>query len=299
MPPRCSRPTSTSICPRARSPFARPTPATRRACWWSERRAGSWTPRCRPAFPAAPRRRPGVQRYPGDPCPAHGRAPARARRARRSTSPCSSRWTRRVGPPSPAPPSACAPGDRVRFPGLEAVVERRDEGEVDLAFDVSGEALEAAITAPASCRCRPTSPPVARRTRGTRRTIRPSTPGRARRWPRPPPACISRRAALARWRRAGVSLHFVTLHVGAGTFLPVKAERLADHRMHAEWGEVTPKWRARWTGVRARAGGSSAWAPPACACSKARRARTAAARPFAARPTSSSRPVIDSKRPTD
>jgi len=30
----------------------------------------------------------------------------------------------------------------------------------------------------------------------------------------------------------------VTLHVGAGTFLPVEAETLAEHLMHAEWGEV-------------------------------------------------------------
>lgn len=36
----------------------------------------------------------------------------------------------------------------------------------------------------------------------------------------------------------GVSRHFVTLHVGAGTFLPVKAEDTRDHRMHAEWGSV-------------------------------------------------------------
>jgi S-adenosylmethionine:tRNA ribosyltransferase-isomerase len=36
----------------------------------------------------------------------------------------------------------------------------------------------------------------------------------------------------------GVGRVHVTLHVGAGTFLPVKAERVADHRMHAEWGEI-------------------------------------------------------------
>ncbi len=37
----------------------------------------------------------------------------------------------------------------------------------------------------------------------------------------------------------GVRRAFVTLHVGAGTFLPVKADRIEDHRMHAEWGEVS------------------------------------------------------------
>lgn len=38
----------------------------------------------------------------------------------------------------------------------------------------------------------------------------------------------------------GVQSHFVTLHVGAGTFLPFKGEDTAGHKMHAEWGEVSP-----------------------------------------------------------
>jgi len=37
----------------------------------------------------------------------------------------------------------------------------------------------------------------------------------------------------------GIEQSFVTLHVGAGTFLPVTAERIADHRMHAEWGQIS------------------------------------------------------------
>jgi S-adenosylmethionine:tRNA ribosyltransferase-isomerase len=37
----------------------------------------------------------------------------------------------------------------------------------------------------------------------------------------------------------GIARHFVTLHVGAGTFLPVKAEDTTGHRMHAEWGSVS------------------------------------------------------------
>ncbi|MFM2349444.1 MAG: hypothetical protein RIR04_410 [Pseudomonadota bacterium] len=39
----------------------------------------------------------------------------------------------------------------------------------------------------------------------------------------------------------GVSFTEVTLHVGAGTFLPVKVEDVTTHKMHAEWGEVTPQ----------------------------------------------------------
>ena len=43
-------------------------------------------------------------------------------------------------------------------------------------------------------------------------------------------------AALA---EKGIGLHRVTLHVGAGTFLPVKADDTSGHRMHAEWGEIS------------------------------------------------------------
>lgn len=39
-------------------------------------------------------------------------------------------------------------------------------------------------------------------------------------------------------RNTGVRFVTVTLHVGAGTFLPVKVDRIADHRMHSEWGRI-------------------------------------------------------------
>jgi S-adenosylmethionine:tRNA ribosyltransferase-isomerase len=42
-------------------------------------------------------------------------------------------------------------------------------------------------------------------------------------------------ALLARLREKGVRLAFITLHVGAGTFQPVRTENLAEHRMHSEW----------------------------------------------------------------
>ena len=46
-------------------------------------------------------------------------------------------------------------------------------------------------------------------------------------------------AVLAALRERGVETAKVTLHVGAGTFQPVRAERLEDHRMHSEWYEVS------------------------------------------------------------
>jgi S-adenosylmethionine:tRNA ribosyltransferase-isomerase len=59
---------------------------------------------------------------------------------------------------------------------------------------------------------------------------------------------------MKRLQDAGISQEFVTLHVGAGTFLPVKAEDTADHRMHAEWGEVTAATVERLKAARARGG---------------------------------------------
>lgn len=52
----------------------------------------------------------------------------------------------------------------------------------------------------------------------------------------------------------GVSRQTVTLHVGAGTFLPVKAEDVAQHRMHAEWCEITPATAEVLNATRARGG---------------------------------------------
>ena len=52
----------------------------------------------------------------------------------------------------------------------------------------------------------------------------------------------------------GIGRHFVTLHVGAGTFLPVKAEDTDAHKMHAEWGEVSAETAAALNAVRATGG---------------------------------------------
>ena len=60
-------------------------------------------------------------------------------------------------------------------------------------------------------------------------------------------------ATLAAIARAGIAHETLTLHVGAGTFLPVKAQDTADHRMHAEWGRIDADTADRLN--RARAAG--------------------------------------------
>jgi S-adenosylmethionine:tRNA ribosyltransferase-isomerase len=59
---------------------------------------------------------------------------------------------------------------------------------------------------------------------------------------------------IERIRRREIGTHFVTLHVGAGTFLPVKSEDTADHRMHAEWGTVSEQAAMALNETRARGG---------------------------------------------
>ena len=53
---------------------------------------------------------------------------------------------------------------------------------------------------------------------------------------------------------AGVGHELLTLHVGAGTFLPVKVEDTASHAMHAEWGRIEAATAARLNAVRAAGG---------------------------------------------
>ncbi len=62
------------------------------------------------------------------------------------------------------------------------------------------------------------------------------------------------RELIAALDTAGVMHETLTLHVGAGTFLPVKAEDTADHRMHAEWGRIDAATADRLNTVRASGG---------------------------------------------
>ena len=52
-------------------------------------------------------------------------------------------------------------------------------------------------------------------------------------------------ALIDRLKAKGIEICRVTLHVGAGTFLPVKAEDTRDHKMHAEWGEISAETAQR------------------------------------------------------
>lgn len=61
-------------------------------------------------------------------------------------------------------------------------------------------------------------------------------------------------ALLQALQQRGIAHSFVTLHVGAGTFLPVKTERLDEHRMHSEWYQVPEATQQAIAACRARGG---------------------------------------------
>ena len=135
-----------------------------------------------------------------------------------------------------------APGDVIAFDGLSAEVTGKAEGGVvTLRFDLEGAALDAAIERVGSM---PLPPYIAGRRAPDEtdlqdyQTIFAERAGSVA----APTASLHFDAALmAALAARGVRQTRLTLHVGAGTFLPVKADAVADHRMHAEWGEIGPE----------------------------------------------------------
>jgi S-adenosylmethionine:tRNA ribosyltransferase-isomerase len=157
-----------------------------------------------------------------------------------------SRWQALV-----RPAKKLAPGDVVRFGNegkvcllghLDAEVESKgDDGAVTLSFSFHGPALDSAI---ADLGSPPLPPYIASRRAPDERdasdyqTMFAANEGAVA----APTAGLHFTPALeAALRERGVGLHRITLHVGAGTFLPVKADDTSEHKMHAEWGTISPE----------------------------------------------------------
>jgi len=146
-------------------------------------------------------------------------------------------------------------GDRIRFKTLEATVTAKSEdGLITLAFDLAGPALDDAIR---DVGVMPLPPYIAaKRPEDDRdltdyQTVFAEHDGSVA---APTAGLHFTPALLDAIRARGVSTHAVTLHVGAGTFLPVKADDTADHKMHSEWGEVSPETAAALNAVHAAGG---------------------------------------------
>ncbi len=170
-----------------------------------------------------------------------------------------SRWQALV-----KPAKKLVPGDRIRFGNegkvcllghLDAEVEAKGaEGEVTLSFSFHGAVLDQAI---ADLGQPPLPPYIASKRPADEKdaadyqTMFAAKEGAVA----APTAGLHFTPALETALRArGVELHRLTLHVGAGTFLPVKADDTAGHKMHAEWGFVSASTAAALNAARANGG---------------------------------------------
>ena len=163
------------------------------------------------------------------------------------------------------PGKRLAAGDRLLF-GAETdracasatfdatVMEKGEGGEVTLKFDLAGPDLMAAIAQHGTM---PLPPYIAakraedRRDREDYQTVYAAVEGSVA---APTAGLHFTPELLARLTAAGVAVERVTLHVGAGTFLPVKTDDLSQHLMQAEWGEVDAATAERINAARAAGG---------------------------------------------
>ncbi len=146
-------------------------------------------------------------------------------------------------------------GDVVLFAdGFEALVEARDEAEAVLRFNAGGADFDRLLAMHGA----PPLPPYIARKRALTaedaaayQTVYAVEEGSVA----APTAGLHFTPELfERLRAAGVEAETITLHVGAGTFLPVTADDVRKHKMHAEWGEITSAQAARINAARAGGG---------------------------------------------
>ena len=132
------------------------------------------------------------------------------------------------------------PGDEIAFGGTlrATVTAKRPGGEVGLRFNRSGEALRAAIRRHGEVPL----PPYVRKLRAVEasdaadyQSVFAARDGAVA---APTASLHFTEALIGRLRGAGIGTEFVTLHVGPGTFLPVRVDDTDDHAMHPEWGEI-------------------------------------------------------------
>ena len=148
------------------------------------------------------------------------------------------------------------PGDQLDFaPDFVAtVVAKHPEGDITLHFGLEGEAFRAAL---ARYGAMPLPPYIKRPSGGDQRDQKDYQTMFARNEgavAAPTAGLHFTPGLIAALASRGIGLATLTLHVGPGTFLPVKTDNPRQHRMHAEWGELSAKTAERIAATR-RAGG--------------------------------------------
>jgi S-adenosylmethionine:tRNA ribosyltransferase-isomerase len=118
------------------------------------------------------------------------------------------------------------------------ITEKGDAGEVTIKFELSGAQLDEAIKANGAMPLPPyigAKRGIEERDKTDYQTVYAAEDGAVA---APTAGLHFTDALLSKIEAMGVTIERVTLHVGAGTFLPMKAEDTDDHKMHAEWGEL-------------------------------------------------------------
>lgn len=175
------------------------------------------------------------------------------------------------------------PGDQVTFGETFAaeVVAKDPDGAVTLRFDREGAAFRAALAEHGAMPL----PPYIRRPRGgdpTDRTAYQTMFAHAPGAVAAPTAGLHFTPSLVkRLTAGGIGLALVTLHVGPGTFLPVKTDDPRRHSMHAEWGVIGADTATRIAAARARGGRIVAIGTTSLRLLEAAAAETGEVRPFA------------------
>lgn len=147
-----------------------------------------------------------------------------------------------------------APNVGTSLPLVATVTQKRDGGEVDLTFDRGAEALDAAI---AQVGVMPLPPYIASRRSADaddRRVYQTIYARRDGAVAAPTAGLHFTEALFSGLMARGITRHNLTLHVGAGTFLPVKSDDILDHEMHAEWGELTSTVASKLNEIRSHGG---------------------------------------------
>ncbi|MGB5864334.1 MAG: tRNA preQ1(34) S-adenosylmethionine ribosyltransferase-isomerase QueA [Sulfitobacter sp.] len=147
------------------------------------------------------------------------------------------------------------PGEEIVFSDdLRATFEHVADGQAYLRFDQTGEDFDAALNAAGAM---PLPPYIAAKRAADvqdftdYQTVWAKNTGAVA----APTASLHFDAPLlAALAAMGVDFTYVTLHVGAGTFLPVKVDNISEHKMHAEWGQVSAQAAAEISQTKATGG---------------------------------------------
>ena len=162
-----------------------------------------------------------------------------------------SRWTALM-----KPGKRLKVGDRVVFGDAlpASIAHKGEDGEVTLAFDLAGPDLDIAIAATGRMPLPPyiaAQRPEDERDRLDYQTVYAREDGSVA---APTAGLHFTPDLLLALDEAGIGRAFVTLHVGVGTFLPMKTDVVSEHRMHAETAELTQETAHALNGVKQRGG---------------------------------------------